>query len=110
MIITQTMTALIIQEDIDPHKTTTDMMTDVIITEEIGVEVETEIENGNEKVVALEALTHRQIDTMTTITTTIIIIIIIIMISGIITMKEIKNATDLTIRGIGEKKYPIILL
>jgi hypothetical protein len=106
------MTALIIQEDIDPHKTTTDMMTDVIITEEIGVEVETEIENGNEKVVALEALTHRQIDTMTTITTTIIIIIIIIiiMISGIITMKEIKNATDLTIRGIGEKKYPIILL
>jgi hypothetical protein len=109
MIITQTMTALIIQEDIDPHKTTTDMMTDVIITEEIGVEVETEIENGNEKVVALEALTHRQIDTMTTITTTIIIIIII-MISGIITMKEIKNATDLTIRGIGEKKYPIILL
>jgi hypothetical protein len=110
MIITQTMTALIIQEDIDPHKTTTDMMTDVIITEEIGVEVETEIENGNEKVVALEALTHRQIDTMTTITTTIIIIIIIIMISGTITMKEIKNATDLTIRGIGEKKYPIILL
>ncbi len=109
MIITQTMKALIIQEDIDRHKTTTDMMTDVIITEGIGVEVETEIENVNEKVVALEAITHRQIDTMTTITTTIIIIIIT-MISDIITMKEIKNATGLTIRGIEEKKYPIILL
>jgi hypothetical protein len=103
------MKALIIQEDIDRHKTTTDMMTDVIITEGIGVEVETEIENVNEKVVALEAITHRQIDTMTTITTTIIIIIIT-MISDIITMKEIKNATGLTIRGIEEKKYPIILL
>jgi len=85
------------------------MTTDVIITEEIGVEVETEIENVNEKVVALEAITHRRIDTMTTITTTIIIIIII-MILDIITMKEIKNATGLTIRGIEEKKYPIILL
>ncbi len=104
------MKALIIQEDIDRHKTTTDMTTDVIITEEIGVEVETEIENVNEKVVALEAITHRRIDTMTTITTTIIIIIIITMILDIITMKEIKNATGLTIRGIEEKKYPIILL
>ncbi len=103
------MKALIIQEDIDRHKTTTDMMTDVIITEGIGVEVETEIESVNEKVVVLEAITHRQIDTMTTITTTIIIIIIT-MISDIITMKEIKNATGLTIRGIEEKKYPIILL
>jgi len=101
------MIAMIIQEDIVRYKTTTDMITiDVIIGEtEVEVVTEIETETGTERVVRV----GRTVDT---ITKTIITILIIQMILDtiIMTEKETKIATDLTIKEIGEKKSLTIQL